>query len=155
MEDIAGNLRLLEEEEIKGLLKTGLFLIKAQEECPWVAEGITEPQWLAAGVGITRRKANLAMKAYMLLGEGMDLTGMTMGKVKEMLPVLDKLMPDIEKCNEIIAMAQNMPFNDFRDALRESKLAEHECKFTHHRMKEWWECEVDGCNKRTYINPEL
>ena len=155
MEDITGELQYLEELEVAGLLQTGRLLVEAKTERPWTSLEMTEAQWLAAEVCITRKKANFAKRAYTLLGDAFidgeaSPAGLTIGKVREMLPALEKAIPVTR--DEIIARAQTMPFNDFRDSLTESaKGEEHECKWTK-KIKESWECEI--CQKRTYINPE-
>ena len=150
-EDITGELQYHEELGVSSLLQTGRLLVLAQKERPWVGLGMTEPQWLAAEVGITRKKANLAIRAYTLLGEDGDLAGLTIGKVQAMLPTLEKLIPDTESRDEIIARASTMPYNDFRDSLKETAGEEHECDWVE-KIKKHWECSI--CEKRTYINPQ-
>ena len=88
MEDITGGLQDLEEGEVIRLLETGRLLVLAKEERPWVPQGLTEAQWLAAEVCITRKKANLAVRAYSLLGDAIisrevSSAGLTIGKVQQ------------------------------------------------------------------------
>ena len=156
MANITGELQDIEEGEVIRLLETGRLLVLAKEERPWVPQGLTEAQWLAAEVCITRKKANLATRAYSLLGDAIisrevSSAGLTIGKVQAMLPTLEKLIPDTESRDEIIARASTMPYNDFRDSLKETAGEEHECKWVE-KIKKHWECSI--CKKRTYINPQ-
>jgi len=153
--DITSELQYLGELEVMGLLQTGKLLFHSEGLRPWYDLDMTEAQWLAAEVGITRKKANFAVRAYNLLGDAFidgeaSPSGLTVGKVQAMLPALEKAIPVTR--DEIIARAKTMPYNDFRDSLGEKEnIEEHECDWVE-KIKKHWECSI--CKKRTYINPQ-
>ena len=163
MEDISKAIRDIQIIEIQQFLATGDILHRADASRPWAEEGMTRRQWLA-GEGIPLRTANQARDLWLIFRDIIpaDLEGLTLNKLKFILPRLkelegnmtdqDKLVNRAKIMNELINRARGLMFNDLKDFLSEGNAPEHE----HHWVKKekvYWECDVKDCGSRTYIDP--
>ena len=154
MEDISKAIRDIQVVEIQQFLATGDILHRADASRPWAEEGMTRRQWLA-GEGIPLRTANQARDLWLISGAYIkELEGLTLNKLKLILPRLKELQVQggIVGQLSLVETARGLMFNDLKDFLSEGNAPEHE----HHWVKKekvYWECDVEGCGSRTYIEP--
>ena len=149
MTNITQQLRQIQAIEIQQFLATGILLEEADETQPWKEEGLTRRQWLA-GEGLPLRTANQARDLYYLVGN-INPEGLTLNKLKLILPELKVLEGDETAQEELIGRARTLLFNDLRDSLKET--AGEECERGEWEEHTYWRCPKNG--KRTYTNPNL
>ena len=155
MTNISQELDQIQAIEIQQFLTMGKLLEEADSSHPWQEEGLTRRQWLA-GEGIPLRTANQARDLYYLLGETLttpaELEGLTLNKLKLILPNLKESEGDADAQESLLDKTRTMLYNDLRDELHEKNVPEHECQWER-KEKIFWECPI--CNERTYTNPNI
>ena len=141
------------EEDLKNFLYLGAAMVRADKDKPWDEEGLTKSQWLASR-DIPASMARQAGEATKILMESPDFetTGLTVGKLKLILPLLKKT-DDIEEKKAIFMNACNMLYNDLRDELAEKRSSKGGCKEDEWEHKEYWRCPKNG--KRIYVDPTI
>lgn len=147
-EDITGKLRRLKHLETMEFLEMGRLLEEAEKCQPWGDMGLTKGQWLAGEVGIPCLTATMARDAYFYFKEFKDFEGLTVGKIKLILPKL-KAGDDV---GNLLDKARSMLYTDLRDELHEKKNTEN-CQHKWAKIvKESWEC--IKCGRRIYTDPD-
>jgi len=148
MEDITGKLRHLKHLETMEFLEMGRLLEEAEEHKTWEEMGLTKSQWLAGELGIPYLTATMARDAYFYFKDFKDFEGLTVGKIKLILPKLK----EGGNVGNLLDLARSMLYTDLRDELHEKKNKEN-CKHEWAKVvKESWECIKCGC--RVYTEPQ-
>ena len=138
--------------ELGNFLNLGAIIAAADKEKPWLANGFTRSQWLAGEAGIPIVTANQARDAYLIFEKfgKLELNGMTVGKMKLILPKLKKL--NAAEQIELIEKARTMLYNDLRDSLGEIKTTD-ECEPNEWEVHTYWRCPKNG--RRVYTDPTI
>lgn len=150
MEDLMPEISNILRRNVEDFLEFGAIMARAEEEKPWLEMDLTKNQWIAGEVGVPLHFANQARDAWKYLPDTEDIEGLTVGKIKLILPKLKKLEDEKAK-RELLLSAKTMLYNDLRDMLGEKNTKE-ECEPDEWEQKTYWYCPKNG--RRIYTNPK-
>jgi len=148
--DIDHDIKVINQSDLLNFLRLGQILIGAEKFGIWDKADLTKKQWLASQE-VPAIVAKQATEAASLMIKDFETNGLTVGKLKLILPLLKK-ETDLEKRKAIMLNACTMFHNDLRDLIGEKNTKE-ECEPDQWIRKEYWYCPLNG--RRVYTDPAI